>query len=1384
MTKTTTQGESTSSPQVDYTQEVRFAIVMYGGISLAIYINGVAQELLHLVRSTAPLVRPDDSGIKPVAKYADKELKGSERVYRKLGQMLVRGMTTLATQDSEQEGAKKPESRDIRTRFTVDILSGSSAGGINAVFLAKALTNDQPLDDLEKLWVREGDIAVLINDNDSLKDTQLSLGEPPKALLNSQRIYWELLDALDGMETARASTTVGSTNVDQLDLFVTATDIQGHIIKLQLADRMVTERRHRKVFHFLYESEPDPVTGKSRNDFDETNNPFLAFAARTTSAHPAAFEPMHLGGIDSILERHEKYKDRLELRSNYQRWEEFYKEYLQAPDSETKESAPVRDKNHETRVSMFARRAFNDGGVLDNQPFSHTIETLPKHHSSLPTVRKLLYIEPAPENPIDDPNMRTPDFAENAWLSLSTLPRYEPIREHLERVLERNRLVERVEQVTRGMEDDIKEMGRTRVLGPQEFNKTDLKQMIELPGRGLGWASYQRLRMAEVTDELVRLIARTLDFDEESDEFRAVWYIVRHWRKKHYVAYLTKTLTDEQSKDPATESRFLNDFDLQWRLRRLRFVMKKIDDLACFDEHGEKTLSIAFETGDSIAPYPLGSTADDEANRQRLREVLLKLKQSFHQSHKSLLLKQRLLWSTPVSEPKTPNQEPPETTEDNAETLEHKIASIRDSVDKLGITRDQLSSLLQRLTDKERDKLLDKIIEANKTGFERLQTELRELLYEWFLETHLKSQAALARKGSFPADESAIRKAIAFYLDHFDFYDMIAHPILYATDAGDELDYIEVYRVSPQDATSLVNEKTDKKQKLAGTKLANFGAFFKTEFRTNDILWGRLDGAERIITALLPDVKNKETRDNLIKEAHDAILKEVVGVEDDNELINILKDLSESAEVVANPDSDAAPQRRFSKSAERNLSNIMTDARIKFALNTFLKSQTPAQHFVEEFNANYETTRRFNSQDVVTDAARASKVFGKMLEGYAELHRIDNKRIAWVTRLAQLFWGFVQVAIPGSIASLIFHHWIKLLYLFEFLLIFLGTLLANPTAQQFGWLTFGITVAVQTAVLIIGDSLAGKNWLRNLVVALFLLIVLLLTVVGVITLVGVFGGDALWNILTEVHKWQAQPAPLGWNTMTLVKAILVAFVAVVLGRAISKDSTNHLGIRLLGVLTLLLGFAVAASLIHAYYLTSQPGHSLPGGLHLPGLAIEMVEQPSEIVNIEHTFPIEGLRNQVRADFFFIVLYTTVFLSFSYWLTQRKFRAALIVGVIAAVGVAATAGFDVLENFRLYTILDAGQGPQNWMIRNLHTATILKWSFCFATGGLLSLLFLSRKDGLVWAGVGLLVVSIVGLLGLFLFLTALEIAFGLMGVVLAVIGLFITVSPEKFLTIRR
>ena len=57
----------TTSPKTEYTQEVRFAVIMYGGVSLAIYINGIAQELLRLVRATSrpmPRLAPVRSNVR------------------------------------------------------------------------------------------------------------------------------------------------------------------------------------------------------------------------------------------------------------------------------------------------------------------------------------------------------------------------------------------------------------------------------------------------------------------------------------------------------------------------------------------------------------------------------------------------------------------------------------------------------------------------------------------------------------------------------------------------------------------------------------------------------------------------------------------------------------------------------------------------------------------------------------------------------------------------------------------------------------------------------------------------------------------------------------------------------------------------------------------------------------------------------------------------------------------------------------------------------------------------------------------------------------------------------------------------------------------------
>jgi uncharacterized protein DUF3376 len=99
------------------------------------------------------------------------------------------------------------------------------------------------------------------------------------------------------------------------------------------------------------------------------------------------------------------------------------------------------------------------------------------------------------------------------------------------------------------------------------------------------------------------------------------------------------------------------------------------------------------------------------------------------------------------------------------------------------------------------------------------------------------------------ADTEACLDAEArWYFDRFEYYDQIIFPVFYEASVG-EAELCEVYRISPCDAVSLVDKKH---RKLAGTGLFHFGAFLSRDWRQNDLTWGRLDGAERIIQCVLP----------------------------------------------------------------------------------------------------------------------------------------------------------------------------------------------------------------------------------------------------------------------------------------------------------------------------------------------------------------------------------------------------------------------------------------------------------------------------------------------------------------------------------------------------
>ena len=382
-------------PAYDVGQEIRFAVVLYGGVSLAIYMNGIAQELLHLVRATAG--RTDGNG-RPEARYADEELSDTEPVYRQLGMML-----------SRQGAAPGGAGAAIRTRFIVDTISGTSAGGINGIFLAKALANDQSIAKLEQLWITEGDIGKLVNDRKSA-DNGLTVGEP-KSLLNGDRMYLKLLSALRDMDDPRAGgRPPGAPLADDLHLYVTTTDIRGLPVPLRLDDRQVMERRHKHVFHFI-EGRDDQGP---RHDFEPQHNRFLAYAARCTSSFPFAFEPMRLAVVQDLAPLVEgAAPGPSPPPDSYAR--RFFEDYAR--------TAP------QSPLSTYGERSFGDGGYLDNKPFGYAIDALALRADLLPSERKLVYVEPTPErlHP-GGPGSRV-DVLENVTAALFTLPTYETIRE-------------------------------------------------------------------------------------------------------------------------------------------------------------------------------------------------------------------------------------------------------------------------------------------------------------------------------------------------------------------------------------------------------------------------------------------------------------------------------------------------------------------------------------------------------------------------------------------------------------------------------------------------------------------------------------------------------------------------------------------------------------------------------------------------------------------------------------------------------------------------------------------------------------------------------------------------------------------------------------------
>lgn len=532
-------------------RELRLALVCYGGISLAVYMHGITKEIWHLARASERRACGDDA------------LGGSAAAYQAVLDLVgARGGVAL--------------------RVLPDIIAGASAGGINGIFLAQAIATGASLEPLTQLWLTSADIDALLDPeargNNPLaqvwaaplaryfargRDSGLTDSVSPAALAEVReklaqfvRARWFsppfggavfsglLLDAFDAMAAAPKGPRL-LPPAQPLDLFVTVTDFYGYRQRLPINTTTdVEETEHRLVvgFHDAGGGLGDPAG--------------LAYAARATASFPGAFPPFMVAELDAVLS------------ARGRTWPErgsFLRRIL------------PRTCTDPERVVLI------DGSVLANAPFKPAIDALKDRPARREVDRRFVYIDPIPGGQaigqVRADNGGTPGFFTTILGAISSIPREQPIHDSLESLALRSARIERlrgvIDQIRPEIEAAIERQFSTTLL----FDHPTAARLAVWRGRaqrasvraaGFAYTGYAHTKLTMTIEAIATLFRRLHgDQDHAMPGYRvALWAEVRARGMAQVARARGATDTPMVS--------FFRAYDLSYRIRRLRFVLRSI----------------------------------------------------------------------------------------------------------------------------------------------------------------------------------------------------------------------------------------------------------------------------------------------------------------------------------------------------------------------------------------------------------------------------------------------------------------------------------------------------------------------------------------------------------------------------------------------------------------------------------------------------------------------------------------------------------------------------------------------------------------------------------------------------------------------------------------
>lgn len=733
---TATPGHNTQSSSAtclkkpDFRQETRLGLVLYGGVSLAVYMNGVCREFYNATRGRG--------------------------IYK-----LIKALT-----DSD---------------IVVDIVSGTSAGGINGVLLSYAVANSYEkivvdFKEFGDIWRESGDINKLLRPLKK-ENNQIDVN----SLLNGEGYYQEeLFKAFEKAGNKQESAPDGEwySEFNELDLFITGTDVLGRIYQtFDNTGKVIEIKDHRCIFQLKYREDQDVGDPFSTKDADTQKA--LAKLCRITSCFPLAFPVVPV-----------EIKSDNKVDNKLQEWGKLLRNRL-LPQEPPKEGYKIY---------------FVDGGVLDNRPFSYTTEAMYYRTADRPVNRQLFYLDPNPESFVNSSKfteMEQPTVWEVITGSLISLPRYESIGKDLQQIKDVNDKIRRYNLLLKSVNEEVHE------------------QTTEAKNR------YWRCRLVSLRDSILFVIFDNQYFigkEQEQEELLE--------KSATLLTQFINNLEEIKNREETLNSLAQNieNLDIQYAIRKHNFLLSQIYSLM--------SDAITKDT-DNIAKY---TELKNLANKITwLLELLKVIDQVVKEVIKSEPVRQKFYQLITEDEEDNNQQSVNLKRKKIYDYLLTLLCLILDSQDLADVTVENLKELDFDKIGSIRRQLRDKV-------------KVMDLDQDWGALTITKGETILEKIEQAAAklltEQSENIEPVIGKFEKFQLIDQVIYPYQYLSDIQNK-NLIKLVRISPNDADKGFGKDKGLKEKLAGDQFRAFGGFFKKSWRSNDILWGRLDGVNRIVDGLL-----------------------------------------------------------------------------------------------------------------------------------------------------------------------------------------------------------------------------------------------------------------------------------------------------------------------------------------------------------------------------------------------------------------------------------------------------------------------------------------------------------------------------------------------------